>query len=515
MGEQHADLELALDTFGPRRAQLFRGNRGNRLQQPEPAVLLAGLGPERARDRQRGGDPRALRRARRGAAALDAGEAHGRQRAQLAARVDLHRRLRPVLRRLRRGGRELPARHDALRARPAAAARRRARSRRCPNPLPGLWYVGQGSFTHRQPHRLLGLRPAQDRQRAAPRVADRQHEPRRQLQLRRSRSSRRSAGTVFSLANDDPDHPAVRPTIHRRRPNFLFLEIPGNLGLLFSHTKQGTIPFAQGNPVAAGALVGRVGHSGVTRLAAPALRSARRSPHRPEYPSVPLGISNANGRAQPDGERSVAPRRGVVGDPRGLLRAAGARCSRRARVRDRARRVADAPPPRVVDPSRQIPNRSARSSQRRSNTRRSALARREPRRHRERVARAGDLHLGLDRHRPRAAPQLGALRDRGARAQRIARVDARARSRCRRRLHVDGAWRPSTTRPCGVVSRAHRAHEVARAPRRPRSAARSAAAPSGVHSLRGRALGAARTRAAAASAGSGGRIGSTSWHSSV
>src|SRR5258706_14259664 len=42
----------------------------------------------------------------------------------------------------------------------------------------------------------------------------------------------------------------------------------------------------------------------------------------------------------------------------------------------------------------------------------------EPRLDPERVVRARDLDLALDRHRPRAAPELGALLDRRARAQR-------------------------------------------------------------------------------------------------
>jgi len=75
--------------------------------------------------------------------------------------------------------------------------------------------------------------------------------------------------------------------------NFLFLAIPGNVGLRFTHMKQGTIPFAQGNPVAAGAFVGRVGNSGYSGW--PHLHfGAETIPAPDPNIGIPLGITNAN-----------------------------------------------------------------------------------------------------------------------------------------------------------------------------------------------------------------------------
>jgi hypothetical protein len=127
------------------------------------------------------------------------------------------------------------------------------------------------------------------------------------------------------------------------------------------------------------------------------------------------------------------------------------------------------------------------------------------------VAAAGDSHLGLDRHRPRPAAQLGALRDRRARAQRVVRVDPRARSPCRRR-------RPSPT-PRGGPSTTCRARRSPSASRsrdrrsRPRGRARrsNSASPSGDHSLCGARSGGANERSRA-SPGRAGATGSTSWH---
>lgn len=66
------------------------------------------------------------------------------------------------------------------------------------------------------------------------------------------------AGTVFSLENGwpDPDPPNGGPV------NFLFLDIGNATGLLFSHTKQGSIPVVPSQAVAAGELVGEVGNAG-------------------------------------------------------------------------------------------------------------------------------------------------------------------------------------------------------------------------------------------------------------
>lgn len=131
-----------------------------------------------------------------------------------------------------------------------------------PFPLDGLWYVGQGAMTlgshagiwaydlHQTDNALhpedpVGSQDLDDHFAfGAPIFAP-------------------EAGVVFSAVDGNADHPAYDdspPPPH----NFLFLEIPGDLGLLFTHAKQGTVAFAQDDPVPAGAVVARVGHSGAT-----------------------------------------------------------------------------------------------------------------------------------------------------------------------------------------------------------------------------------------------------------
>ena len=162
-----------------------------------------------------------------------------------------------------------------------------------PNPLPGLWYVGQGSFTHYGSHATYwGYDFHQTDSALHP------ESPIGSQNLADNFSFGEPilapvAGTVYSLVNSNPDHPPYDYDPPYEPANFLFLEIPGNLGLLFSHTKQGSIPWSPGNPVAANALVGKVGHSGA--LGWPHLHyGAETIPAPDPNIGVPLGISDAH-----------------------------------------------------------------------------------------------------------------------------------------------------------------------------------------------------------------------------
>ena len=213
-----------------------------------------------------------------------------------------------------------------------------------PNPLPGLWYVGQGPFTH------LAATPATGATTSTrPTTRCTRSRPIGSTNLADNFSFGQPilapvAGTVYSLVNDEPGPPALRLLAAPEPPNFLFLEIPGNLGLLFSHTKQGTIPFSQGNPVAAGALVGRVGHSGAVGW--PHLHyGAETIPAPNPNIGVPLGISNAkvglNPTASDPWRRDVASwgiREGFF-----VLPEPAARVSRSPAVLGAARVVGSAP----------------------------------------------------------------------------------------------------------------------------------------------------------------------------
>jgi hypothetical protein len=157
-----------------------------------------------------------------------------------------------------------------------------------PNPLPGLWYVGQGAFTHGTHAGYWGYDLHKTDNALHP------ESPPGSTNLTDNFSFGQPilapvAGTVYSLENTMPDHPPYDYS-DPGPPNFLFLEIPGNLGLLFSHTKQGTIPYAQGNSVSAGAFMGRVGHSGSTSW--PHLHYGAEEIDN-GFQSHPLGISNA------------------------------------------------------------------------------------------------------------------------------------------------------------------------------------------------------------------------------
>ncbi len=128
-------------------------------------------------------------------------------------------------------------------------------------PLHGEWYLGQGSHgvgTHQgipwawDWHRVDGSLLPESPQRS-PDAADSfsaghpLHAP--------------AAGTIFSLENDEPDCPPYAGC-GGSQANFVFLEVPGDRGVLLSHTLQGSIPWQPADPVAAGALLGRVGNSG-------------------------------------------------------------------------------------------------------------------------------------------------------------------------------------------------------------------------------------------------------------
>ncbi len=71
-----------------------------------------------------------------------------------------------------------------------------------------------------------------------------------------------ASGSVFSTDNSNPDQPPRQNPCNPTGVNFMFLDIGSSVGLLFSHTQQGSIPFSQGNAVNAGDNIGLVGHSG-------------------------------------------------------------------------------------------------------------------------------------------------------------------------------------------------------------------------------------------------------------
>ena len=159
------------------------------------------------------------------------------------------------------------------------------------DPLPGLWYIGQGSFTHGSHSGYWGydLNKVDN--------ALQIESPVGSTNLGDNFSFAQPilapvAGTVSSVASANPDLP-IGQYGNPNDANFLFLAIPGNVGLLFTHMKQGTIPFSQGNPVPAGAFVGRVGNSGYSGW--PHLHfGAETIPAPNPNLGIPLGITNAN-----------------------------------------------------------------------------------------------------------------------------------------------------------------------------------------------------------------------------
>lgn len=162
-----------------------------------------------------------------------------------------------------------------------------------PDPLPGLWYVGQGAFTHGTHAGYWGYDLHQTDNALRP------ESPAGSTNLTDNFSFGQPilapvAGTVYSMVDSEPDQPAYTYSPPPPDgPNFLFLEIPGSIGLLFSHTKQGTIPYPPGNPVAANALVGQVGHSGAVGW--PHLHyGAETIPAPVPNIGLPLGITNAD-----------------------------------------------------------------------------------------------------------------------------------------------------------------------------------------------------------------------------
>jgi hypothetical protein len=160
-----------------------------------------------------------------------------------------------------------------------------------PDPLPGLWYVGQGSFTHGSHSGYWGY--------DLNKVDNALHTeaPTGSTNLGDNFSFGQPilapvAGTASSVASTNPDLP-VGQYGNPNDANFLFLAIPGNVGLLFTHAKPGTIPFSQGASVPAGALVGRVGNSGYSGW--PHLHfGAEIIPAPNPNVGIPLGITNAN-----------------------------------------------------------------------------------------------------------------------------------------------------------------------------------------------------------------------------
>ena len=101
---------------------------------------------------------------------------------------------------------------------------------------------------------------------------------------------------MFSLENAQPDIAPRSPGPIATPPNFVSLEVGGDVGLLFSHIRQGTIPLAQGQAVATGAPLGQVGHSGSNswphlHLEAQDIANG--------FSSLPLAIRNAEVRLNP------------------------------------------------------------------------------------------------------------------------------------------------------------------------------------------------------------------------
>jgi murein DD-endopeptidase MepM/ murein hydrolase activator NlpD len=132
-----------------------------------------------------------------------------------------------------------------------------------PSPLSGQWYVGQGAFglfSHASTraydlHRVNAeLHPSDPFE--SPNNSDYPSfgEP----------VTAPVAGTVFSVDGAQPDLPPLTFTAPPTPPNFVFLDIGGSIGLLFSHLQAGSVSLAPGAAVAAGAPLGNVGHSGST-----------------------------------------------------------------------------------------------------------------------------------------------------------------------------------------------------------------------------------------------------------
>ncbi len=68
--------------------------------------------------------------------------------------------------------------------------------------------------------------------------------------------------TVFSMDESQPDLPPRHPGPILTPPNFVFLDIGNDIGLLFSHLIQDSVPVVPLAPVKAGDPIGLVGHSG-------------------------------------------------------------------------------------------------------------------------------------------------------------------------------------------------------------------------------------------------------------
>ena len=330
MGEQYPDVEIAFNP-GIDDSAIW-GSR--RTAARTPRLLLAGLGAQRARDRQRGRDPHPVRRARRGVAARDAGEAHRQRRAQLV-------RVRP------HASTTCPANARSTTARRSASFRLVTTPyaldpplppggdpyTALPNPLPGLWYVGQGAFTHFGSHATYWGYDLHKTDNAL-----HPETPIGSGNLADNFSFGQPilapvAGTVYSLANDKPDHPPYDYS-PRRAAELPVPRDPGKHGAAVQPHEAGHDPLLAGQSGGRERAGGAGRALGRGRLAAPALRS-RDDPRAQSEHRRPARDHERKRGAQPHGERSVAPRRGVVGDPRRVLRAAGA--GRRARARPRCR----------------------------------------------------------------------------------------------------------------------------------------------------------------------------------
>jgi hypothetical protein len=128
-------------------------------------------------------------------------------------------------------------------------------------PLLGNWYLGQGSHgvgTH------AGIPWAYDWHRVdnalLPEVPQRSSDNLDNFSFGEAIYAP-EAGTVSSLVDTEPDctpYASCGGTF----TNFLFLEVPGDVGIFFNHTQQGSIPFAASDPVANDAQIGAVGNAG-------------------------------------------------------------------------------------------------------------------------------------------------------------------------------------------------------------------------------------------------------------
>jgi hypothetical protein len=204
-----------------------------------------------------------------------------------------------------------------------------------PDPMPGLWYVGQGSFTHGSHTGIWGydLQRTDNALHIESPVGSTTH---RQLQLRPADPRVRRGDGV--LGGECEPRPSGQPV---RQPERCEFPVPRHSGQRRAavHT-----PEAGNDSIRTGCAGGgrRARRSrrklGLFGLATPAFRRGH-DPRAGELDRDPARPRERARGPEPHRERSVAARRPILGDPRGILRAA--RAGRRSRVRrgDRAGRT--------------------------------------------------------------------------------------------------------------------------------------------------------------------------------